>query len=105
MEINSKLKDTFSELNIPIENIIGLSSDTTNAMFGQHNSVSKQLKSKNEQVQIVKCFCHLIHLVSTQAALKIAKGVENLRTDIYGHLHRSSKRQKVYSKFQTFFNA
>ena len=50
MEINSKLKDTFSELNIPIENIIGLSSDTTNAMFGQHNSVSKQLKSRNEQV-------------------------------------------------------
>ena len=33
-----------------MENIIGLSSDTTNAMFGQHNSVAKLLKSKDEQV-------------------------------------------------------
>ena len=96
MEIYSKLKDTFSELNIPMENIIGYSSDTTNVKFGQHNSVSKLLKSKDEQVQIVKCFFYLIYLVSTQ---------EDLRTDIYGHPHRSSKRQKVYNKFQTFFYA
>ena len=105
MEIYSKLKDTFSELNIPMENIIGYSSDTTNVKFGQHNSVSKLLKSKDEQVQIVKCFFYLIYLVSTQAALKIPKCVEDLRTDIYGHPHRSSKRQKVYNKFQTFFYA
>ena len=100
MEIYSKLKDTFSELDIQMEYIIGYSSDTTNAMFGQHNSGSKLFKSKDEQVKIVKCFCDL---VSSEATLKLTKDVEDLCTDIY--CHRSSKRQKVYSKFQTFFYA
>ena len=43
MEIYSKLKDTYSELNIPMETFFGNSSDTTNAMFGQQNSGTKTL--------------------------------------------------------------
>ena len=37
--IYSKMKEAFSNMNIPMSNIIGYSSDTTNVMFGQYNSV------------------------------------------------------------------
>ena len=69
--IYSKLKETFDDLHIPMTHIIGYSSDTTNVMFGQHNSVAQLLRSDFNFIQVVKCSCHLIHLVSSYAALKL----------------------------------
>lgn len=103
--IYSKMKEAFSDLNIPMSNIIGYSSDTTNVMFGQYNSVSQLLKSEFSYVQVIKCSCHLIHLVSSHAALKLPKSVEDLCRDVYAHFSRSSKRQDVYKEFQAFFDA
>ena len=71
--IYSKLKETFDDLHIEMTRIIGYSSDTTNVMFGQHNSVAQLLKSDFNFIQVVKCSCHLIHLVSSYAALKLPK--------------------------------
>ena len=102
--IYAKMKESFHELNIPMANIVGYSSDTTNVMFGQYNSVSQLLKSEFPHVQIVKCSCHLIHLVSSYAALKLPKSVGDLCRDIYAHFHRSSKRQDVYREFQAFYD-
>ncbi|XP_028407537.1 uncharacterized protein LOC114530155 [Dendronephthya gigantea] len=101
--IYSKIKETFQGMNIPVVNIVGYASDTTNVMFGQNHSVSQLLKSEISHVQIVKCSCQLIHLVSSQAALKLPKSVEDLCRDIYAHFHRSSKRQDTYKEFQAFF--
>ena len=84
-------------------NIIGYSSDTTNVMFGQYNSVVQLLKSEFSYIQAVKCSCHLIHLVSSYAASKLPKSVEDLCRDVYAHFHRSSKRQDVFKQFQAFF--
>ena len=98
-------KQVFLELHIPMENIIGYSSDTTNVMFGEHNSFAQLLKAEYPNIFIVKCSCHLIHLVSSYAALKLPKSLEDLCRDIYNHFHRSSKRQDVYQQFPSFFNA
>lgn len=103
--IYSKMKEAFSDLGIPMSNVIGYSSDTTNVMFGPYNSVSQLLKSEFNFVQVVKCSCHLIHLVASKAALKLPKSVEDLCRDIYAHFHRSSKRQEVYKEFQAFYDA
>ena len=94
--IYAKMKESFHELNIPMANIVGYSSDTTNVMFGQYNSVSQLLKSEFLHVQIVKCSCHLIYIVSSCVALKLPKSVEDLCRDVYAHFQRSSKRQDVY---------
>ena len=98
-------KQVFLELHIPMENIIGYSSDTTNVMFGEHNSVAQLLKAEYPNIFIVKCSCHRIQLVSSYAALKLPKSLEDLCRDIYNHFHRSFKRQDVYQQFQSFFNA
>ena len=101
--IYSKMKEAFSNMNIPMSNIIGYSSDTTNVMFGQFNSVVQLLKSEFSYVQTVKCSCHLIHLVSSYVASKLPKSVEDLCRDVYAHFHRSLKRQEVYKEFQAFY--
>ena len=98
-------KQVFLELHIPMENIIGYSSDTTNVMFGEHNSVAQLLKAEYPNIFIVKCSCHLIHLASSYAALKSPKSLEDLCRDIYNQFHRSSKRQDIYQQFRSFFNA
>ncbi|CAB4007568.1 E3 SUMO- ligase KIAA1586-like [Paramuricea clavata] len=103
--IYATMKEAFLQHNIPMRNIIGYSSGTTNVMFGQYNSVSQLLKSEFSYVQLVKGSCHLIHLVSSHTALKLPKGVDDLCRDVYAHFSRSSKRQDVYKEFQAFFNA
>ena len=102
--IYSAVKKTFTELHVPMENIIGYSSDTTNVMFGEYNSVSQLLKAEYANIVTVKCSCHLIHLASTYAALKLPKGLEDLCRDIFAHFYRSSKRQDAYKEFQELFN-
>ena len=92
--IYSATKRVFSELHIPMDNIIGYSSDTTNVM----------LTTQYPDVATVKCSCHLIHLVASYAALKLPKGLEDLCRDIFNHFHHSSKRQDVYLQFQKFFS-
>ena len=86
-----------------MDNIIGYSSDTTNVMFGSQNSVSQLLKSDVRHVHVVKCSCHLIHLASFYAALKLPKSLEDLCRDVYAHFSRSSKRQDASKEFQEFF--
>ena len=102
--IYSAVKQSFHKLHVPMENIIGYSSDTTNVMFGAHNSVAQLLKAEFPNVFTVKCSCHLIHLISSYAALKLPKGLEDLCRDIFNHFHRSSKRQDTYAEFQQFFH-
>ena len=102
--IYKALKETFQEHHIPMENIIGYSSDTTNVMFGERHSVSQLLRSEFPHIFTIKCSCHLIHLASSYAALKLPKSLEDLCRDIFAHFSRSAKRQDAYKEFQAFFD-
>ena len=102
--IYSAVKQVFSELHIPMQNIMGYSSYTTIVMFGEHNSVSQMLRAEYPNVYSVKCSCNLIHLASSYAAKMLPKHLEDLCPDIFNHFHRSSKRQDAYRELQEFFN-
>ena len=103
--IYSKVKQAFIDLNIPINNIVGYSSDTTNVMFGENHFISQLLRSEVSYVQLIKCSCHLIHLVSSQAALKLPKTVEDLCRDVFAHFHRSSKGRTLLKNFKLFLKS
>ena len=100
-EIFSALKKTFAQLHVSMNNIIGYSSDTTNVMFGQNNLVSQLLKSEVPFVQLVKCSCHLIHLVSSYVALKLPKSLEDVCRDVFNHFHHSSNAKQSTTNFKT----
>ena len=52
------VKQSFADLHIPMYNIIVYSSDTTNVMFGQFDSVAQLLKEEYPGVITVKCSFH-----------------------------------------------
>ena len=84
----SALKSTLNGMNIPMENIKGYASDTTNVMFGEHHSVSQLLKKDYNHVKTIKCSCHLIHLASSKAALELPKSFKDLCRDVFSHFCR-----------------
>ena len=96
------IKDCFESKQIPLENIVGFCSDTTNVMMGSSNSVATLLKSELPHIIIVKCSCHLIHLVASYACLKLPKYVEDLCRNVFSHFSLSSKRQHAFLEFQKF---
>ena len=99
------IKSSLEEKKIPIKNIIGCSSDTTNAMFGEHQSVVSLLKKDAPYVFSVKCSCHVIHLCASHACLKMSTTLEDLCRNIYSHFSRSSLRQKEFHQFKEFVEA
>lgn len=104
--IYSAFKQSFTDLHVPMNIIISLviRPILPTLWFGQYNSVSQLIKAEYPDVFTVKCSCHPIHLVSSQAALKLPKGLEDLCRDVFAHFSRSSKRQDTYQEFQQFFN-
>lgn len=94
----------FEKKKIPLLNIIGYASDTTNVMFGQHHSVVSLLKEKIPFLFTMKCLCHSAHLCASHACEKLPRAIEDLVRDIYSHFSHSAKRLAEYEKFQHFTN-
>ncbi|XP_066945218.1 uncharacterized protein [Macrobrachium rosenbergii] len=96
------LKESFTSKDIPLENIAGCCSDTTNVMMGARHSVASLLKSVLPKVVIVKCACHMVHLAASYACLKLPRYIEDLCRNIFSHFNLSSKRQYALNEFQKF---
>jgi hypothetical protein len=98
------LKKSIEDRNIPPSNFVGFSSDTTNSMVGEHNSVFSRLKQEFENIVCLKCSCHSIHLVASKACLHLPRSLEDTLRNIGSHFSRSDKRQKRLLEMQEFFN-
>lgn len=94
----------FQSHNIPLKNIIGYASDTTNVMFGQHHSVVTLLKAEIPHLFCMKCLCHSAHLCASHACERLPRSVEDLVREIYSHFSHSAKRLAEYKRFQSFTN-
>ena len=77
---------------IPFHNMIGFAADTTNVMFGQHNSVVPRLKKEVPELFVLRCICHSAHLCASYA--------EELIRDVYNYFSHSAKRQAEFQPFQ-----
>ncbi|KAJ8930422.1 hypothetical protein NQ314_016748 [Rhamnusium bicolor] len=97
------LKDMLKKKHIPINNMVGFSSDTTNVMAGEHVSVFANLKKDIPHIALIKCSCHMINLSSSKACLKLPRTVEDLLRSLGAHFSRSSQRQHTFKGFQEFF--
>lgn len=98
------LKDVIAKKDIPFSNLVGYSSDTTNVMFGENNSVVSRLKIEFPNICCIKCSCHLIHLASSKACLNLPRSIEDLLRNVGAHFSRSACRQQKFQEFQHFFN-
>ena len=82
----------FHSHSIPLKNIIGYASNTTNVMFGQHLSVVTLLKGEILHLFAMKCLCHSAHLCASHACERLPRSVEDLIREIYSHFSHSAKK-------------
>ncbi|XP_045481813.1 uncharacterized protein LOC123685957 [Harmonia axyridis] len=94
------LKSSLLSRNIPLENLVGFSSDTANVMVGEHQSVFALLRKELPNIVCVKCSCHMAHLAASKACLVLPKHVEDLLRNIGSHFSRSSSRRQKFEEFQ-----
>lgn len=87
---------------IPLVNIIGFAADTTNVMFGEHNSVVSRLKENIPSIFVMRCICHTSHLCASYACEKLPRTPEDLIHGVYNYFSHSAKRQGEFQKFQVF---
>lgn len=102
-ELFELLKNAITAKKIPLQNFIGFSSDTTNVMAGNNNSVFSLLKKNFSSIVCIKCSCHMAHLAISKACLKLPRSVEDLLRNIGSHFHRSHARIKKLEEFQEYF--
>ena len=100
--LTQALVSYFEKNDIPLSNIIGYASDTTNVMFGQHNSVVTQLKELIPDLFVMKCLCHTAHLCASHACERLPRVIEDLVRDISSHFAHSAKPLGEYKEFQQF---
>ena len=60
--ITTAVIESFEKAHIPIDNVIGFAADTTNVMFGSHQSVATLLRDAIPHLFTMKCLCHSAHL-------------------------------------------
>lgn len=90
--------------NMNTDNIIGFAADNAAVMMGNKNGVQAHFKQLNENIFILGCVCHSVHLCSSAAAEKLPRSIEEFVRNIYNHFANSSQRKEILEEFQNFIN-
>ncbi|KAF7989217.1 hypothetical protein HCN44_009907 [Aphidius gifuensis] len=69
-------------------------------MMGRNNSVASRLIADFPNISIIKCICHSVAIVASEACKKLPRTPEHLASGIYSFLSRSSKRQCEFIECQ-----
>jgi hypothetical protein len=78
-----------SKLDIPFQNLMGFEADNASVMMGKHAGVQAKLKQMvNENIFVVGCICHSLHLCGSAAAMKLPREIEDFVTDVYNYLSK-----------------
>ncbi|XP_071041980.1 zinc finger protein 862-like [Parasteatoda tepidariorum] len=89
---------------LQLQNLVGFAADTTNVMFGEHNSVVQKLRNESPDCMFIKCVCHSTALAVSKACLKFPRDIEDLIRDTHNYFSYSSKRREEFKEFQDFTN-
>ena len=61
------ITNSYTERNVPLQNISAFCSDSCSVMMGANNSVAQPFRRDNTNIIIVKCPSHSIHLCAENA--------------------------------------
>ncbi|XP_072156624.1 uncharacterized protein [Bemisia tabaci] len=101
--LHKTITDYFKENDIPYrKNMVGLGSDGPNVMTGVHKGLHKLFKDEIPHLFSLKCTCHSLAIVASNACEELPKEVEALLREAYGYLQHSCKRLIKVKEFQDF---
>lgn len=99
-KIGNLILDEMKSRNLPLENLLAMSSDNANVMVGRKNSVATVLREAQPALIGVGCPCHLINLAAQKGASCLPVKVDEALVDIFFYLEKSSKRKDRLKEFQ-----
>ena len=100
-----QIYDVFREmLSLDWDNCVTYSSDNTNSMIGQRNSLLQETQGVegDQKIFAVGCLCHLGHLCAGKGDNKLSVNVENFVIDIYHNSRRSAKLKNQLGVHELF---
>ncbi|KAJ8915278.1 hypothetical protein NQ315_014786 [Exocentrus adspersus] len=92
------------ELNIPLNNLVGLAADNVSVMMGNISRVQARFRAILPNIFVMGCVCHSFNLCSSAAAKKLPRSLENFIRQIYSYFSHSSKRIEKLQEFQKFMD-
>ena len=99
----NELREAFS---LDWDNCVTYSSDNTNPMVGQLNSLFQniQIAQGSQKIFDVGWPSHLTHVCAEKGAKELAVTVKDFVIEIYYHFRRSAKPKKQLWEFMNFNN-
>lgn len=94
------LDKIFVDNQLSWQNVVCFSADNAAVMMGDKNGVCAFVKEKNNNIFIMGCPCHLLHLATEKGANQLPFAPVDLLIPTYYFLEKSSKRQKEYTAMQ-----
>nr|XP_033322899.1 uncharacterized protein LOC117218532 [Megalopta genalis] len=87
-----------------IKNVVGVCANNANGMLGKHNSFASKILATNDEIAIIPCTCHCIHLVAHNATKCLPNESIEIVHKISTYFSRSSKRQAMLQDMQKICN-
>ena len=99
------ITNSFTERNVPLQNISAFCSDGCSVMMGVNNSVAQRFRRDNPNIIIVKCLSHSIHLCAENAMKELPGDIVKMCSSIHSFFSRSPQRQHALVEFQVHLDA
>lgn len=103
--ISDSFKSQLLKDGLKLEKLIGIGVDGANVMVGPHHSLATILKTSVNDLVVVKCVCHSLHLAAEYACKTLPKSLDFLVKECHNWFSCSSKRLIEYRKlYETLTN-
>ncbi|XP_078042322.1 uncharacterized protein LOC144472816 isoform X2 [Augochlora pura] len=88
--------------NIPIKNVVGISSSNADVMVGKHHSFVTLFEKRNPEVVIIPCICQKLNLIAFHASQFIPHNVNKLMHRIFNYTGQSGKGKLELEELQMY---
>lgn len=98
--VNTILKTVQGEMELNLQNLVGLGTDNASVMIGINNGVYKIMKEEYSlpHLILVKCVCHSLQLAVSHASEEtIPRNIESLLRETFNWFSISSNRRQEYA--------
>lgn len=101
--LTTTFKTQILEDGLKIENLIGIGVDGANVMVDKHNFFFSILKETINELVVVKCICHSLHLAAEHSCKCLPRNLDFIVKECHNWFSYSSKRQIEYKKLYEIF--
>ena len=96
--IYKAVKDCLEEDGLSLNKLIGIGTDGASSMIGKTHSLSTLLKQDNDELTVVRCVCHSLHLAAAKACENLPTILQLLVRETHSWFANSPKRMHTYQE-------